>query len=318
MKPSDGAGAMSKDKRVRFADTDIGHTGNKGDGGDGDHGGDNVPDGDGSYGDEGNRRQRVMVDTAYNNNPKSREELVRVVNKQLEAWAERFRTDEGHHERHQEENRRAMESLPTAQVRVGGEWRNIKLDTGTQFCVAGESWKEHGERLGRFPPVDFVEGSTGAVAKGEGVWQFRFKTQYGQAMVVDALVVEDATEEFLLGEDWMMQNGVKIDFISCEMKWYVDGDKRVVPFSCTKRGKNAGRAVRDRLVQKQQVTTGTCRRVELAVAAPEGTEGLFMPALGVEPHLMLAPTLARVSGGKFVVPVMNLVGRTAKLPAQEM
>ncbi|KAG2763986.1 hypothetical protein Pcac1_g24364 [Phytophthora cactorum] len=40
-------------------------------------------------------------------------------------------------------------------------------------------------------------------------------------MTVDALVVEGAADEFLLGEDWVMRNGVKIDFTSCEMKWAV-------------------------------------------------------------------------------------------------
>ncbi|GMF26487.1 unnamed protein product [Phytophthora fragariaefolia] len=431
MMPSDGAGAISKDKRVHFADTNIGHTGNSGERSGGDHVGDNVPDGDGSYGGEDNRRQRLVVDTAYTNNPKSREELVRVVNKQLEAWVKRFRTDEGHHETHQEEYRRAsiarespdgsprsvkvmlaeevhqrdpakalairvkadeiqsrarlaeeetqqlqrrqkrkererarrdriaqrdrtihrppggevtatvpvglgksytyaltdkgeksaeinealataktdrelirlsrtrrsddgarparvgrlravqeptVESLPTAQVRVGGEWRDIKLNTGAQFCVAGESWKGHGERLGTFPPVDFVEGFTGAVAKVEGVWRFRFKTQYGQAMVVDALVVEGAAEEYILGEDWMMQNGVKIDFTSSEMKWCQED-----------------RAV---FVHEERRECGT------SGARPVSTEAA-------------APTLTRVSGGKIVVPVMNFVGRTAQLPAQE-
>ncbi|EGZ10076.1 hypothetical protein PHYSODRAFT_521494, partial [Phytophthora sojae] len=81
----------------------------------------------------------------------------------------------------------AVDSLPTAKVEVGDEWRDIKLDTGAHFCVAGESWKEYTERLGTLPPVDFVEGFTGAVAKVEGVWRFRFRKQYGQSMLVDAL-----------------------------------------------------------------------------------------------------------------------------------
>ncbi|KAE8953097.1 hypothetical protein PF011_g32508 [Phytophthora fragariae] len=42
-----------------------------------------------------------------------------------------------------------------------------------------------------------------------------------------------------------------------------------------------------------------------------------MPASGAEPHLMLAPTLTTVHDGKVVVPIMNLVGRTSKLPSRE-
>lgn len=54
--------------------------------------------------------------------------------------------------------------------------------------------------------------------------------------------------------------------------------------------------------------------MKLAVAAPEGTTGLFMPAVRGEQHLVLAPT---VRGGKVVVPVMNLVGSTTKLLTRE-
>ncbi|KAJ8538959.1 hypothetical protein ON010_g12913 [Phytophthora cinnamomi] len=78
--------------------------------------------------------------------------------------------------------------------------------------VAGEDWRSLGERLPTLPPVDYVEGFTGAVSKVLGVWRFRFRTQYDQIMVVDALVVKGATSEFLVGEDWMLQQGVKIDF----------------------------------------------------------------------------------------------------------
>ncbi|KAE9296025.1 hypothetical protein PR003_g23855 [Phytophthora rubi] len=211
----------------------------------------------------------------------------------------------------------AVDSLPTARVQAGSEWKDIKLDTGAQFCVAGESWKKLGRRLSSLPPVDYVEGFTGAVAKVEGVWRFEFTTQYGQMMPVDALVVEGAADEFLLGEDWMLQNGVKIDSTSCEMKWYDGGDKKVVPFSCMTTDEEAERTVQVRLVRKQRVQTQTCRQMELAVAAPEGTVGLFMPASGAEPHLMLAPTLTTVHDGKVVVSIMNLVGRTSKLPSRE-
>ncbi|KAE9078508.1 hypothetical protein PF006_g27705, partial [Phytophthora fragariae] len=211
----------------------------------------------------------------------------------------------------------AVDSLPTARVQAGSEWKDIKLDTGAQFCVAGESWKKLGRRPSSLPPVDYVEGFTGAVAKVEGVWRFEFTTQYGQMMTVDALVVEGAADEFLLGEDWMLQNGVKIDSTSCEMKWYDGGDKKVVPFSCMTTDEEAERTVQVHLVRKQRVQAQTCRQMELAVAAPEGTVGLFMPASGAEPHLMLAPTLTTVHDGKVVVPIMNLVGRTSKLPSRE-
>ncbi|OWZ22374.1 hypothetical protein PHMEG_0002932 [Phytophthora megakarya] len=155
--------------------------------------------------------------------------------------------------------------------------------------------------------VDCVEGYTGAAAQVLGVRRFRFQTQYDQEMEVDALAVEGAAGEFLLGEDWTLQNGVKIDFTSCEMKWY-DGDhKKLLPFRCTQGGqKESGGAVRVRMVRTAKITTSTCRKVELGVTALEGAKGLFMPSPCVEPHLLLAPKLTTMRGGKVVVPVMNL------------
>ncbi|OWY99727.1 hypothetical protein PHMEG_00029230, partial [Phytophthora megakarya] len=139
----------------------------------------------------------------------------------------------------------AVDSLPTARVKTGNGWKSIKLDTGAQYSVAGAGWQADGVHRDVLPPVDYVEGFTGAVARVLGVRRFRFQTQYDQEMEVDALVVEGAAGEFLLGEDWMLQNGVKIDFTACEMKWY-DGDhKKILPFSCTQGGqKEIGGAAR--------------------------------------------------------------------------
>ncbi|GMF32601.1 unnamed protein product [Phytophthora fragariaefolia] len=106
-----------------------------------------------------------------------------------------------------------------------GEAKEIKLDTGAQFSVAGEEWHAYGGRQNVLPPVDYVEGFTGALAKVLVVWRIAFRTQYDQLMVVDALVVSGATTEFLLGEDWMLTNGVNIDFTACEMKWWDDDNK---------------------------------------------------------------------------------------------
>ncbi|KAE8970320.1 hypothetical protein PF011_g26464 [Phytophthora fragariae] len=211
-----------------------------------------------------------------------------------------------------------VESLPTARVEVKGKDERIKLDTGAQYSVAGEAWKELGERQNALPPVDYVEGFTGVVSKVLGVWRFRMKTQYGQYMEVDALIIEGATTEFLLGEDWMLSHGVKIDFVSCKMKWY-DGDvKKVVPFSCTRTGQPNDQPVKVRLVRRARMQTQTCRNVAVAVAAPEGAVGVFMLRPRTKANLLLAPTQTTVRGGKIVVPVLNLIGATTKLPSREV
>ncbi|KAG2984761.1 hypothetical protein PC118_g8689 [Phytophthora cactorum] len=139
------------------------------------------------------------------------------------------------------------------------------------------------------------QGFKGAVDRVLGVRRFRFKTPYGRDMTVAALVVEGAPDEFLLGEHWMMRNGVKIDFTACGMKWYDGDDKKIVPFSCTtNRQLDDDGTVQVRLVKAAKVVTSMGRRLELAVPTPEGTTGLCMPAHRVEPHLLLAPTLITV------------------------
>ncbi|KAE9294088.1 hypothetical protein PR003_g24346 [Phytophthora rubi] len=110
-----------------------------------------------------------------------------------------------------------VDSLPTAVMRVHGERRRIKLDTGAQYSVAGE-WRQYDEKQHVLPPVDYVDGFTGAASRVLGVWRFKFRTQYEQTMEVDALIVEGATDEFLLGESWMMKKGIKIDFVSCDTR----------------------------------------------------------------------------------------------------
>lgn len=39
-------------------------------------------------------------------------------------------------------------------------------------------------------------------------------------MSLDALIVEHNTEDFLVGEYCMYDHGVKLDFVSGDMKWY--------------------------------------------------------------------------------------------------
>ncbi|GMF55529.1 unnamed protein product [Phytophthora fragariaefolia] len=135
-------------------------------------------------------------------------------------------------------------------------------------------------------------------------------------MVVDALIVEGASTEFLLGEDWMLDKGVKIDFVACEMKWYEEGVKMVVHFQCSEK-RNDGVA-KARVVRRARVRNGTHHNVELAVSAPDGTEGLFLPDRRIERHMLLAPTLTTVRDGKVTSPSMNLEGKTTELPSRDV
>lgn len=52
-------------------------------------------------------------------------------------------------------------------------------------------------------------------------------TQYNQNVTVNAMVVDDSSAPFLIGEDWMYDVGAKIDFVTSELKFY-RGDTRVI------------------------------------------------------------------------------------------
>jgi hypothetical protein len=118
-----------------------------------------------------------------------------------------------------------MDLLPTATMAVGGKRKPIKIDTGAQYSVAGRGWKDFGTKLDMVSPVDYMEGFSGIVVRVLGIWRFHFVTQYQQSMQVDALLVESDTPDVLVGEDWMYKQGVKIDFLSSDMKWYAGDDK---------------------------------------------------------------------------------------------
>ncbi|ETP43812.1 hypothetical protein F442_09526, partial [Phytophthora nicotianae P10297] len=211
----------------------------------------------------------------------------------------------------------AIDQLPTATVKVRGVTQSVKLDTGAQYSVAGRSWCEHGERIHMPPPVDFMEGFSGVSVRVLGVWRFVLWTQYSQKMTVDALIVVNDTTDFLIGEDWMYDQGVKIDFVAGEMKWY-DGDvKKVLPFTGVGTREQRKRLAKVRLLKKAKVQAQTCHNVELAVSEPDGTVGLFQPRKRKEPYLLVAPTVTKVTSGRVKVPILNLMGKTTKLPSRE-
>jgi len=113
-------------------------------------------------------------------------------------------------------------------VEIKGERKPVKIDTEAQYNMAGDCWASYGVNLNVHSPVNFMEGFSGAAVKVLGVWRFVFRTQYQQLLKVGALLVKNATTDFLLGEDWMYSDGVKIAFTSSEMMWYTDDVKVVV------------------------------------------------------------------------------------------
>lgn len=124
--------------------------------------------------------------------------------------------------------------LPTALLALSKtRTQEVRLDSCAQYSVAGENLRKFGRCITRDAPVDVVEGFGGAVSRVLGVWRFTGTTQYQQRIVVDALLVEGQGDEFLIGEDWMLEKQVKMDFSSRELKYRdQNGQKVILPFTC--------------------------------------------------------------------------------------
>ncbi|KAE9179251.1 hypothetical protein PF004_g25224, partial [Phytophthora fragariae] len=125
-------------------------------------------------------------------------------------------------------------SLPTALLTVSkARMLEIRLDTCAQFSVAGIELRKYGRCLTREAPVDVVEGFGGGQVRVLGVWRFVGTTVYQQRIAVDALLVEGQGSEMLIGEDWMAEHQVKLDFGKRELKYHDDhGQKVILPFVC--------------------------------------------------------------------------------------
>lgn len=213
--------------------------------------------------------------------------------------------------------------LPTALIALTKtHTHEVRLDTCAQFSVAGEELRRYGRCVSREAPVDVVEGFGGGISRVLGVWRFIGTTQYQQRIEVDALLVEGQGDEFLIGEDWMVAKQVKLDFGGRELKYRDEqGQKVILPFTCyglnslpTSAGER--RAV-VRLAKTVKLATNTRSIVRVAVDAADGTTGVFLPKPSNKRHLMLAPTVDTVRGGKVRIAVLNVEGRREKLPARE-
>jgi hypothetical protein len=110
--------------------------------------------------------------------------------------------------------------------------QEIRLDTCAQFSVAGVALRKYGRCMTRDVPVDVVEGFGGGRCKVLGVWRFRGTTVYRQTIFFDALLVEGQGDELLLGEDWMVERQVMLNFGNRELKYRDEkGHKVILPFT---------------------------------------------------------------------------------------
>ncbi|KAE8990435.1 hypothetical protein PF011_g18356 [Phytophthora fragariae] len=193
--------------------------------------------------------------------------------------------------------------LPTALLALTKtHTQEVRLDSCAQFSVAGVELRKHQPSL--------------------GVWRFVGTTQYQQRITIDALLVEGQGDELLIGEDWMVERQVKMDFGSRELKYQdVTGQKVILPFtyhgvSTLQQAGQERRAV-VRLAKTVKLATNTRSVVQMKVDAQDGTTGVFLPKPTSKRHLLIAPTVDTVKDGMVSVVVLNVEGRREKLPARE-
>jgi hypothetical protein len=209
----------------------------------------------------------------------------------------------------------AEEGLPTATMDVEGEGLPVKLDSGARYSVAGTDWMLRGERARRPAPVDVVEGIGGFSLDVLGVWTFNMRNAFGQAVTVEACIIDGCTDEFLVGVDFLQHHKATMDSAKNEVRYDEKEQQVFIPFR-TESGDGSAKVAAVRLVGRAKLTRSAVTPVEVAVAAPDGEQGVFVPTIACG-SVMLAATVTASRNGKALVPMINVQGSKAKLPSKK-
>ncbi|GMF41779.1 unnamed protein product [Phytophthora fragariaefolia] len=209
----------------------------------------------------------------------------------------------------------ADDGLPTAIMEVAGTRRQVKLDSGARYTVAGTSWMQYGDRVEKEAPVDYVEGIDGFLLDVVGVWEFYLRSTFGEIIRVEACIVAGCADEFLLGVDFMREHSANMDFERNEFRYTTAGRVVVIPFR-TSEGTGEARVVVVGMARRTTIDGCAVTPVEVAVAANDGEIGIFLPTKYTG-AVMLAATVTKVRNGKAIVPVVNAKNEQARLPMKQ-
>lgn len=207
----------------------------------------------------------------------------------------------------------AADGLPTAVVYVRVQARSLKIGTCARYTIAGEQMKKFGVKLQRAAAVDAVEGIGGGVLKVEGVWRFKVRASRSQDFELDALVVAGCDGEFLLGGDFIVSRKGVVNFATFEFTCNHGMLTLRLPFTCSDAGDSPRRCA-VKLMRRHKLRNEFRHDVQLSVDSPEGTVGVFILVTLRESHLLLAPTVTVVRGGRVCVPILSVRGARTKLP----
>jgi hypothetical protein len=209
----------------------------------------------------------------------------------------------------------ADDGLPTATMELSGVRRRVKLDSGARYTIAGTDWMQHGDRVARDAPVDYVEGIGGFLLDVVGVWRFIMRTVFDEVIHVDACIVAGCTDEFLLGVDFMKERGATMDFERSEVHYHTAGRAVVIPFR-TYDDTGGAKVAAVRLARRSALCGNAVVPVQVAVAAEDGERGIFLPTCCTG-AVMLAATVTRVKDGKAWVPAVNALSERVRLPTRK-
>jgi hypothetical protein len=164
-------------------------------------------------------------------------------------------------------------------------------------------------------PVDVVEGIGGFTLDVLGVWTFNMRNAFGQAVTVEACIIDGCTDEFLVGVDFFQHHKATMDFEKNEVRYGEKEQQVVIPFR-TDTGDGGAKVAAVRLVSRAKLTRSAVTPVEVAVAAPDGEQGVFVPTMTCG-SVMLAATVTTSRNGTALVPMINVQGSKAKLPSKK-
>ncbi|OWZ06564.1 hypothetical protein PHMEG_00021159, partial [Phytophthora megakarya] len=195
---------------------------------------------------------------------------------------------------------------------IEGTVRSVKLDSCARYTVAGTDWMEYGSKVSNEAPVDYVEGIGGFLLDVVGVWRFRFRSVFGELIVVDACIVKGCTDEFLLGVDFLKNKGANMDFRRNEVRYRDNGRAVVIPFR-THDNSGGRRVAAVRMVGTTHLAARAVTPVQVSVTAKDGKRGVFVPTYSTG-SVLLAATVTAAQGGRAWVPAVNANGAPARLP----
>ncbi|OWY97706.1 hypothetical protein PHMEG_00031703 [Phytophthora megakarya] len=139
------------------------------------------------------------------------------------------------------------------------------------------------------------------------MWRFQFKTVFGETVYADPCILDGCMHDFLLGVDFRRQQGATMNFQRNELSYRDDDRKVIIPLHTTEGATNEANGARVaavRMTKRTQLQDRAVTSVEVAVAAPDGEVGIFVPSRRTG-AVMLSATVTTVQNDKACMPMVN-------------